>query len=61
MHFKVLVIDVIQTAGELIVTLTYEHILFHMFLLLIDMNMTISIFSYRNLIKLLHHPPEHVM
>lgn len=59
MHFKVLAIDVIQTAGELVITLTYDQVLFHIFI--IDVNMTISIFSHINLIKLLHHPPEHLM
>lgn len=37
-------VDVIQTAGELIISLTYDQILFHMFLLLIDVNMTILIY-----------------
>lgn len=57
MHFKVL-IDIILTVGGLIINLNYAQILFQMFLLLINVNVTISIFLLtRNLIKLQLHPP----
>ena len=57
MHFKVL-IDIILTVGGLIINLNYAQILFQMFLLLINVNVTIPIFLLtRNLIKLQLHPP----